>query len=597
MVRCEVVFQLTYARRELRRRLGRTVLTALGLALGVGLVIGIIGVSQGLDDAQHEVLRPLSSVGTDILVTRVVGDTTSSSSSSSTTSTTAAANGRAGGGFFGGGRNAGLDQADAQALQDENKNVLTDLASLGKPGDKFTRDFFLSATLLSFPEQAIADVAKTPGVTSAVGGLVQLAEHQTGTVPEIVATLQTGGQTVTQTVRPDPMTDAERAALQACVQAKGGTTTPTTGGTAPAPGDGGGPAAGGDGGGRRNPAFEECLPQRFREFQARFTTPLQTIRQVVDPPSTDITTASYTAAGIDPKHPTTGLVTTEQLTKGKWLSTTAADEVLVNEAYAGKHNLAVGSTIPINGTDYKVVGLVNPTLTGSTADVYFPLATLQKLAGKDQRVTQVLVKADSASAVPAVVASIKKLLPGAEVVTAASLADQVSGSLSDAHDLASRFGGVLAVIVLLAAFAIAALLTLGSIAKRVREIGTLRAIGWSKGRVVRQLVGETVGIGVIGGIAGIAVGVLVSLGVSATATKLTATGGSVPGVTSSAAASLFNQTQAAAVSHTVSLHAPLHPSTLLLGVVFALIGGLLAGIVGGWRAARLAPAVALRDLG
>jgi len=42
---------------------------------------------------------------------------------------------------------------------------------------------------------------------------------------------------------------------------------------------------------------------------------------------------------------------------------------------------------------------------------------------------------------------------------------------------------------------------------------------------------------------------------------------------------------------------PLHPGTLLLGVVFALIGGLLAGIIGGWRAARLAPAVALRDLG
>jgi ABC-type antimicrobial peptide transport system permease subunit len=47
----------------------------------------------------------------------------------------------------------------------------------------------------------------------------------------------------------------------------------------------------------------------------------------------------------------------------------------------------------------------------------------------------------------------------------------------------------------------------------------------------------------------------------------------------------------------VALHAPLHPTTLLLGVVFALVGGVLAGLVGGWRAARLAPAVALRDLG
>jgi putative ABC transport system permease protein len=588
------VFQLTYARRELRRRLGRTVLTALGLALGVGMVIGIIGVSQGLDDAQNEVLRPLGSVGTDILVTRVVGATDADAGADTSTTSTTQPAGRQGGGFFGG-SNGALNQEDIQALESENQNVLTDLASLGEPGETFTRDFFLSATLLSFPQTAVEQIAETEGVASAVGGLVQLAQHQTGTVPEIVATLQTGGETVTQTVRPDPMTDAERAAFQACVEAKGGSVpganTAPEPGAAPPPGDGGGGVS------RGNPAFDECLPQRFREFRATFTTPLQTIRQVVDPPSTDITTTSYTAAGVDPENPSTGLVTTEQLTDGAWLSESATDQVLLNEAYAGKNDLAVGSTLTINGVDYHVVGLVRPTLTGSTADVYFPLATLQELAGKSERVTQVLVKATSADAVPAVVARIEELLPGAEVVTASSLANQVSGSLADARDLADRFGGALAVIVLLAAFTIAALLTLGSIAKRVREIGTLRAIGWSKARVVRQLVAETLGIGVLGAIIGIAVGALLTAAVSATATELTATGGSVPGVASSAAAALFNQAQQADATRTVSLDAPLHPTTLALGVLFALIGALLAGIIGGWRAARLAPAVALRDLG
>src|SRR3989442_1021179 len=56
------MFQLRYAASELRRRAGRTILTALGLAAGVGLVIGIIGVSQGLDDAQQHVLAPLKKV-------------------------------------------------------------------------------------------------------------------------------------------------------------------------------------------------------------------------------------------------------------------------------------------------------------------------------------------------------------------------------------------------------------------------------------------------------------------------------------------------------------------------------------------------------
>lgn len=594
------VFQLTYLLQELRRRSGRTLLTAIGLAIGVGLVIGIMGVSAGLDEAQQDVLAPLDSVGTDILVTRVAG-ATSASTAAATTTTTAPAlalgrpGGPGGGGFFAG-RNGGLNQADTDALLAENQNVVTDLASLGEPGTQFTRDFFLSATLVSFPDEALEEIAAIDGVESAVGGLVQLAQHQTGTVPQIVASLQTGGETFTQTVRPEPMTDAERATFQQCLADRGVTITPNAGGgaaagpgEAPAPGGGGGRGPGG------NPAFDECLPERFREFRATFTTPLQTIQQVVDPPSTDITSQSYTAAGIDPAVRHQGLVTEEQLASGRWLG--ADGEVLVNVAYANTKALAVGDTLPINGTDYAVVGLVRPTLTGSTADVYFTLPALQALAGKQDRVTSVLVKAVDADSVDAVAAAISDALPGAEIVTTAALADQVTGSLADARSLTDRLGGVLAGIVLVAAFAIAALLTLSSVAKRVREIGTLRAIGWSKARVVRQVLGETLGLGLLGGVLGIAIGVGVAAVIPHVAPSLSATSSGIPGLAGSSLSGLFGQATSVAETTTVTMQAPLSAGTLLIGVAFALIGGLLAGLIGGWRAARLSPSVALRDLG
>src|SRR6184192_1146829 len=99
------MFQVGYVFNELRRRLGRTILTALGLAAGVGLVIGIIGVSQGLNEAQASVLAPLKTIGTDILVTRVVGATTGTTASPTPTPSTQAPGGsfgrRGGGGFFG----------------------------------------------------------------------------------------------------------------------------------------------------------------------------------------------------------------------------------------------------------------------------------------------------------------------------------------------------------------------------------------------------------------------------------------------------------------------------------------------------------------
>jgi len=195
-----------------------------------------------------------------------------------------------------------------------------------------------------------------------------------------------------------------------------------------------------------------------------------------------------------------------------------------------------------------------------------------------------------------VAAAIQKELPGAQVLTSKQLASQVTGSLSNAHTLATHLGGALAVIVLLAAFLIAALLTLSSVAKRVREIGTLRAIGWSRGRVIRQVMGETLGIGVLGGVLGVVVGIALCALIGAIGPSLTSTT-SGTAVGASSVGTLFHQATTASQSAAIRLRAPVDLAIILLGLASALIGGLVAGAAGGWRAARLAPASALRDLG
>ena len=202
---------------------------------------------------------------------------------------------------------------------------------------------------------------------------------------------------------------------------------------------------------------------------------------------------------------------------------------------------------------------MKPTLAGNTSDVYFPLSTLQKLATKQNRVTQMLVKANSAGQVDKVAAEIKQQLPGAEVVTTKSLADQVDRQpRRRAQSLADRLGGALAVIVLIAAFVIAALLTLSSIGKRVREIGTLRAIGWSKGRVVRQLLGETIGIGMLGGLLGLLVGLRrVSEAVHALSPTLKATAAASAGLSGSSLSGFFGKRDRGADDDR-DAHAPLH---------------------------------------
>ena len=611
------MFSLGYAWNELRRRWGRTLVTAFGLAAGVGLVMGIIGVSQGLSDAQNSVLSPLGSVGTDIIVTRTVAPTTSQ-----TTTTTTVPSFRGGGTFpGGGGGGSGLaggggggffargvagagsaDSSQAATLLNNNASVITDLAKLGKPGAKFTHDFFVPGTLITFPSVAISDVAKIPDVTSAVGALSLEALHESGTVPVITDTYKTGGQTISTTVKPPTLTAAQTAAERSCITkllqktfGSSGATTPPSGGFT------GGRTRSGSGGTNfggfgSNPAFQKCLTPAQISYQQKVTVPEETITRVLNAPTTNTATSSYLVAGVDPTNETTGLITRSQLVSGTWFTANPVDEVLVYTNYATTKHLKVGGTLTINSKSYKIVGLVSPTLTGNVADVYFPLSTMQGLASAPKYVNEVLVSVKNASDVAAVTKAIKAELPGATVLTSKSLADSVSGSLNNAHKLANDLGGVLAIVVLLAAFLIAGLLTLSSVAKRVREIGSLRAIGWSRGEVVRQVMAETIGIGIIGGLIGVAIGAGVCAVIAAVGPGLSVTSTGLA-VGASTLSNMVGQSTTGTVTSIVHLTAPIHFTTILIAFAGALVGGLIAGVIGGWRAARLAPASALRDLG
>ena len=596
---------LRYLRLELRRRWSRTVVTALGLAAGVGLVMGIIGVSDGLTRAQGQVLSPLSTVGTDIIVTRTVGATSNASSASPSPSPSAdqgPGGGRGpGGGFFagpGGGPGADalqqLNDSDRAALLNANASVLTDLSKLGPAGTKFTHDFFVPGTLITFPQQAVQTVTSVAGVQSAVPGLSLQALHETGTVPQITDTFTTGGQTISSVQRPAPLTEAEQQAAFKCIQASGGFPQPSPGAT-PGPGPGGPGGPGGDEG-RFGAAFQKCLPARLQQYIAQVVVPAQTINRVLNPPSTDTQTQSYTVAAVDPANRTSGLITAAQVTSGTWFTSEPANQVLVNTAYASTKGIKSGQTLAINGASYTVTGLVAPTLTGNISDIYFNLNTLQSLSTNTNRVNEVLVKVTNSDRVDAVAAAIKAKLPGAQVLTAKSLANQVSGSLANAHALATSLGTAVAVIILLAAFLIAALLTTSSVAKRVREIGTLRAIGWRRGRVVRQIIAETFTIGLLGAGLGVLIGVGASEAVNLFGPTLTATTSGAT-VGASTVSSLFHQSSSTSSSQTVHLQALMSVTTILLGIFFAVVGGLIAGAFGGWRASRLSPATALRDLG
>ncbi|HXZ58133.1 MAG TPA: ABC transporter permease [Gaiellaceae bacterium] len=561
------MFYLRYVRSELVRRRGRTILTVLGLALGVSLVIAITALTHGLDKAQRSALNPLSSIGTDLTVTRG-----------------AQTNGGGGPGGFGG---------EGQVLA-ANRSVLTDLSKLGKPGQHFVHDFFLPGTQLTFSaKRAQRQVASISGVAAAATGLTLLAEHQQGVVPKIVAQFKTGGQRFNVQRNFKPPTAAELAQIRTCftkARAAGGGSGGSGGGRGLGGGGGGGGFGGPGGFGFGGGAFRKCLPARFQRFRATFRTPTQTLRQVLNPPQTNITTLPYTIGGVDTSNPQVALVTPSQVTKGVYLGRAGGLQALVSTSYAKSQSLKVGSKLDLNGTRFRVVGLVQPPLGGQSADVYVPLTRLQKLAGLSGQANVVLVRAASGSSVGSVQKAIQRALPGAQVASGKQVADRISGSLVNASNLSHSLGLALSILAAAAAFLLAALLTLSSVGKRVRELGTLKALGWTQWLVIRQVVAEALAQGLLGGLVGIVLGVIIAALVTAFGPTLSA---SSPAAGTGALFGLGGSSLRA--TRAVTLSAPITVWIVFLGLLLALVGGMLAGATGALRAARLRPADALRQ--
>jgi ABC-type antimicrobial peptide transport system permease subunit len=310
---------------------------------------------------------------------------------------------------------------------------------------------------------------------------------------------------------------------------------------------------------------------------------------------------SRTVTGIDQTKPDLAAVTPSQIVRGGYFAggTAGSHQAILSSAYANSNKLSVGDTVELDGTTFTVVGIASSPLGGTASDVYVELTTLQTIAGYQGQINALEVRASSTSTVSAVAAAIKSNLKSSEVTTAATLAKRVGGSLTDTKNLSAKLGTALEIVGLLAAVLIASLLTLSSVTKRIRELGTLKALGWSSYQVVRQISGESLLQGLLGGVIGIALGLAAVAGINAVGWTLKASvAGAGPSGGPAGGGGPFGlgQTHITAGSTLVKITTSADARLIAIAVALAIGGGLIAGIVGGLRAARLRPAVALRTV-
>ncbi|TPW72960.1 ABC transporter permease [Schumannella sp. 10F1B-5-1] len=524
-----------YLRRELGNRRRQTVIIAIGMALAVALVIVVNAVSAGVKDAQAQALASVYGVGTDITVT-------------STPQRPDGTTGQGGPQQFDFGAQDGSTSTDGET-QEVNQSRLEVARGSGT----------LTAANL-------ATVAKTDGVASATGVLSLTNSTFSGTLPTF-----TQGQDGTQGGFAGPGQSSDSGSTDSA------------------------PTGGADGAGGSSFGIE-----------------------------------SFTVLGVDPTADAVGPLSAVTLSDGVGLdkSDVGKDVAVLDSSYATTEDLAVGDTITLADTDFEIVGIVASTDSSSetAANVYIPLDVAQTLSGEEDALTSIYVSADSADDIDAVQTALEKKLENTTVSTQADLASTVSGSLSSAGSLVANLGTWLSILVLAAAFLIAILFTISGVTRRTREFGTLKAIGWSNRRIVGQVAGESLVQGLIGGAVGAVVGLAGVLIVNLVAPTLSAsvgsTGGRMGGGTDAAAGAAPTAAASAAAGDgtgqaaggfggggpgfgggastssttDIALHAPITLWIIAAAVGLALLGGLLAGAIGGWRASRLRPAEALRSV-
>ena len=182
--------------------------------------------------------------------------------------------------------------------------------------------------------------------------------------------------------------------------------------------------------------------------------------------------------------------------------------VTVGKGWADETGLGVGDRITLRGSSgirrTRVAGIVKTVIFGGQT-VTMSLRTMRRVYGVTAD-SELALKATSAAARPVLRRRVERLVrrryPNLAVLSNAELKSNVESQVNRQFGI---FYAIVGVAIFASLFGIVNTLTM-SVIERTREIGVLRALGASRWQVRRSIADESLVIGLIGALLGIAVG-------------------------------------------------------------------------------------------
>ena len=208
-----------------------------------------------------------------------------------------------------------------------------------------------------------------------------------------------------------------------------------------------------------------------------------------------------TLIGIDPNG--TGMADVS-ISEGRMFEDNSS-EVIIGKVYAADKNLSVGDNITIDGEEFEIVGIYETGDANMASAVFTSINEVAEINDDYDSISNIYVKVVSGQDPQEVADRIDELY-GDNITTVSSVMEMEQ--MADMLNMlkASSWGISLLAIVIGALGIINTMLM--SVFERTREIGVLKAVGWSNRKILTMIVGESLVITIVSAIIGSVIGVV-----------------------------------------------------------------------------------------
>ena len=255
-----------------------------------------------------------------------------------------------------------------------------------------------------------------------------------------------------------------------------------------------------------------------------------------------------------------------EVEKGGYFATQDEPALVIGSGIAGQFNLKSGDELTVKGERLIIKGVLKETGGKDDIAVYLPLAVAQRLYGVGEMVSFIAIKVDDITKIDAYILQIE------EAANVAVVSDKqlLRSVLAIVGTVSMTLQMIAAVAILAAAFGIINTM-MTAISERRREIGILQAIGAPRGTIFSLFFLESGLYGLLGGVLGVAGGLLFSLIAS-------------PYIAQNEFTTFMKGTDVAAA---------LDMRIILGSILFSVVVSLASGLYPAWKGARLTPVEAI----